>query len=367
MAKVFISYAKDDGHWVDALEAALEASGVDVWRDRSQIPPGAHHWRQIEHEIENAGVFVLCCSVASLNNENVLAEVEHAKSHKVRLLTIALEPPRSLPSRIEIAGRSLEDLSAWRGDVLDPAFLKVLSAIGEATKNEELKRRYPDWVAEQRRTEEAQKRAAAAKEAAEITRRRIEAEAAAAAKKRLADEEAARKAEFDQAKAVFTAAQRRRFEALPVAADAKRSLEESRRRKANFRDAENFAASRKISGSPEEQLGWVVYAGMIALPVLVFVLLHDAGGFVYFNLGLVGPIARIMEWTLWIVNPLVILALSVTIPIRLGRWSVARRVETARDRAANADVAHQQAQAAADEAWKPFQRAIDAFEFNAEK
>ena len=210
MAMVFISYAKDDNHRVDALEAALDASGVSAWRDKSQLPPGAEHWRQIEREIEHAKAVVLCGSGTSLKNPNVLDEVTHAKRKKVPIVTVAFEAPRSLPVPIELGRNNFENLSEWRGDVLDPSFLKILSAIGEAAGDEKLKRRHPDWIAEQREKKDAQEQAAAAKTAADVTARRM------------ADEARAKElAALDKSKLGFRSAQEKRFRETAIAKDVK--------------------------------------------------------------------------------------------------------------------------------------------------
>jgi hypothetical protein len=82
----FISYVREDSHEVDRLQAALEAAGVSVWRDRSNLWPG-EDWRvKIRRAItENALVFIACFSsrsvvrVTSYQNEELVLAIEQLR------------------------------------------------------------------------------------------------------------------------------------------------------------------------------------------------------------------------------------------------------------------------------------------------
>jgi hypothetical protein len=336
MAMVFISYAKEDSQIVDALEAALVDSKASVWRDKSQIPPGADHWRLIEREIEQAKAVVVCCSAASLNNKNVRKELGFAESREIPLLTVALEPPRSLRPPIELIGQSMEDLSHWRGDVLDPAFLKLLSAIGGAADDEELKRRYPDWVAEQRDQAEAQKRAADAQRAAEATERRMAAEAKAKAQ-----------ADFNAAKAQFVSEQQALFWALPEARALAKFEQALSREISDLRRAESDLASH-VEGSVMNQrrAGWFAVWTVLSL-ALVLVLGHSYD-------------ARVVQWFLLL--PVGCGAIAWVLGGDPNGSEKAKQLRAARAHVAAAERDLRSAKAAADERWAPFQQAIDQFE-----
>jgi hypothetical protein len=66
----FVSYVREDSRQVDWLQAALEAAGINVWRDIDDLWPG-HDWRQeIRYAIKgNALVFIACFSTNSLTRE----------------------------------------------------------------------------------------------------------------------------------------------------------------------------------------------------------------------------------------------------------------------------------------------------------
>lgn len=63
----FISYVREDSHRVDQLQQALEAAGVPVWRDTSELWPG-DEWRAVIRRAitDNALVFLACFSWNSL-------------------------------------------------------------------------------------------------------------------------------------------------------------------------------------------------------------------------------------------------------------------------------------------------------------
>lgn len=63
----FISYVREDAAKVDRLQAALEAAGVRVWRDTSDLMPGEDWRANIRHAItDDALVFITCFSRNSL-------------------------------------------------------------------------------------------------------------------------------------------------------------------------------------------------------------------------------------------------------------------------------------------------------------
>ena len=82
----FISYAREDGRRVDALQRTLEAAGIPVWRDTLNLWPG-EDWRAgIRRAIrDDALVFIACFSRASL---------ERDRSYQNEELALAIEQLR---------------------------------------------------------------------------------------------------------------------------------------------------------------------------------------------------------------------------------------------------------------------------------
>ena len=82
----FISYVHEDSGEVDALQRTLEAAGVRVWRDTSDLWPGEDWRAKIKRAItDNALVFIACFSQTSLARE---------KSYQNEELTLAIEQLR---------------------------------------------------------------------------------------------------------------------------------------------------------------------------------------------------------------------------------------------------------------------------------
>lgn len=73
----FISYVHEDAEAVDSLEAALEASGVKVWRDKKDLGPGDDWKRVIRQAIQgNALAFIPCFSTAANEKERTVMREE---------------------------------------------------------------------------------------------------------------------------------------------------------------------------------------------------------------------------------------------------------------------------------------------------
>src|SRR5690348_1223165 len=66
MGHAFLSYVREDSHYVDWLQGIFEAAGIPVWRDTKDLWPG-EDWRiKIKHAItSNSLVFIVCFSSKS--------------------------------------------------------------------------------------------------------------------------------------------------------------------------------------------------------------------------------------------------------------------------------------------------------------
>ena len=90
MADVFISYAHEDGEFVERLRAALEAHEREVWSDRDIEP--ADRWRTSASEaIDRSDAVIFIVSVASLASEPCAVELAHAAQANKRLIAACIE------------------------------------------------------------------------------------------------------------------------------------------------------------------------------------------------------------------------------------------------------------------------------------
>jgi TIR domain/SEC-C motif len=82
----FISYAREDSHRVDQLQRMLEAVGIPVWRDTTDLGPGEDWRTKVRQAItDNTLAFIACFSRASL---------ARGKSYQNEELTLAIQQLR---------------------------------------------------------------------------------------------------------------------------------------------------------------------------------------------------------------------------------------------------------------------------------
>lgn len=110
MADVFISYAREDRAFAQALAHALEEKGWSVWWDH-HIPIGRTFSRAIEHELERARSVIVLWSSSSVKSNWVLSEAAEAQQRNV-LIPAVIEPGVRLP--LEFRRIQAADLSEWR-------------------------------------------------------------------------------------------------------------------------------------------------------------------------------------------------------------------------------------------------------------
>lgn len=135
----FISYVREDGQVVDRLQGALEAAGIPVWRDTTDIDLGEDWRTEIRRAIADARVFIVCFSERSLTREKSLLSEELAwavEQYRRRPRdTPWLIPVRLTDSplpRIDLGeGRTLESLN-WLnlfGDLWDDGIARLVGDI----------------------------------------------------------------------------------------------------------------------------------------------------------------------------------------------------------------------------------------------
>jgi len=94
----FISYAREDGQFVDRLRAALTARQREVWVDRASelgegIEPGDNWRTSTEEGIARSDAFVFVLSESSARSEPCSGELSHAVAVNKRLLPVCVQEP----------------------------------------------------------------------------------------------------------------------------------------------------------------------------------------------------------------------------------------------------------------------------------
>lgn len=131
--EVFISYASHDRPVVLRIAEHLEAAGVKVWMDRSNIEGGAKWAEEIVTAIEAAPVVVLMCTDASMRSWAVKQEIQLAGESRKPLLPIILERT-SFPAQMKffLAGLQWIEVLDRPAAVWLPQILQALSLVGVA-------------------------------------------------------------------------------------------------------------------------------------------------------------------------------------------------------------------------------------------
>jgi hypothetical protein len=119
MKHVFVSYVRDNSADVDRLCAALNASGIKVWLDRSDISPGAR-WRQAIRNAIRGGEYFIACFSREFNarrktymNEELTLAIEELRlfpSSRVWFIPVLLSECQ-IPDRTIGAGETLRDIN----------------------------------------------------------------------------------------------------------------------------------------------------------------------------------------------------------------------------------------------------------------
>ncbi|HEY3902547.1 MAG TPA: TIR domain-containing protein [Streptosporangiaceae bacterium] len=116
---VFLSYAHEDTDAVDQLQEALEAAGIQVWRDTKDLLPGQDLRSTIRKAITgSAFVFITCFSAASValtkshQNEELMLAIEEVRQRRIDqpwLIPVRLDACE-VPDREIGGGRTLRSL-----------------------------------------------------------------------------------------------------------------------------------------------------------------------------------------------------------------------------------------------------------------
>lgn len=88
MAQVFISYSRKDLSFVEKLSADLEAAGLDVWYDKTDLSGGSHWTIEIQNAIKNSNYFIVVLSPDSAISNWVEIEFLFASKHQRKIIPL---------------------------------------------------------------------------------------------------------------------------------------------------------------------------------------------------------------------------------------------------------------------------------------
>jgi len=128
MARLFISYAREDRGFVDTLATALAGARHDVWYDRD-LQPGSFR-AQIDTRLAESDAVIVVWSARSALSRYVHDEAERGVQRGV-LLPVRIDRT-ALP--LGFGGIETLDLSHWSGRPDTPAFESVLRQIDHISK-----------------------------------------------------------------------------------------------------------------------------------------------------------------------------------------------------------------------------------------
>lgn len=126
MADVFISYKAEDRRRIQPLVQALLADGYSVWWDQ-HIGTG-DDWRQtIERQLDEAKCVIVVWSKRSVGPEGQFVRDEAARAQQRRVYVPVTIDPVRIP--LGFGESQATSLRGWRGDLADPRYQAVLSAM----------------------------------------------------------------------------------------------------------------------------------------------------------------------------------------------------------------------------------------------
>jgi len=89
----FISYSHKDRKYVEKAITAITAEGFDIWYDKG-IKIGDDWADKIGTSLADAAVVILFMSKNSVDNRNVLREVDFAQEHNIPIYTVLINSPK---------------------------------------------------------------------------------------------------------------------------------------------------------------------------------------------------------------------------------------------------------------------------------
>ena len=84
----FVSYSRDDLEFASRLALDLKQAGAGIWLDKLDIHPGQLWERALEEAVTNCSRIVVILSPASVESENVMAEVAFGLDEKKEIIPV---------------------------------------------------------------------------------------------------------------------------------------------------------------------------------------------------------------------------------------------------------------------------------------
>ncbi len=128
MAKLFISYSREDRDTVDKLAACLEGAGHSVWWDR-HIKAGSMYEKDIEAALSDADAVIVAWSRMATQSGWVKDEAAFARDAG-KLVPICLS---DCEAPLGFRQYQTMDFQRWRGDKTAPVWGELLAAIADKT------------------------------------------------------------------------------------------------------------------------------------------------------------------------------------------------------------------------------------------
>ena len=126
MAKLFISYSRNDREVIEKLATLLEAAGHTVWWDR-HIKAGAVYEKDIEKALHDADRVIVAWSPNSVDSGWVKDEASYGRD-KNKLTPICL---KGGAAPLGFRQYQVIEFDTWDGDAKAAPFRELLSAIGD--------------------------------------------------------------------------------------------------------------------------------------------------------------------------------------------------------------------------------------------
>ena len=126
MVDVFISYKREERDAITLIAERLRALKLEVWFD-DQLRQGPAFDQEIAAKLAEAKCVLVCWTPAALDSEWVRGEAALAHGDG-KLVACFLEPTRLIPP---FNLQQTEDLMRWAGQEDDPAWIRLLTGIGE--------------------------------------------------------------------------------------------------------------------------------------------------------------------------------------------------------------------------------------------
>lgn len=100
---VFISYSRTDSEFARLVNENLQLSGKTTWFDQESIASGADFQAEINKGIESSDNFLFIISPDSVNSVYCSEEVQYAKAHNKRFVTILCRPTNAAKIHPDLA------------------------------------------------------------------------------------------------------------------------------------------------------------------------------------------------------------------------------------------------------------------------